>query len=434
MLRRRLPGNSLLTALMLLLVLSGWGCRMVEPENLPEGEALLELLYSRIESAAQKNPGLAAVDTVGYSENDRYPIKRIILNSVQDPASDALPKVLVTGAVHGNEPLSALTAVSLAEHLIAGWNKQDQQITALLESAVIHIIPVVNPWGLVRYSRETELGVDLNRDFGSPDPDRQPDDPAWFHPWVGGFTARESRVMQEVCEEELYIFSIQGHTRYENINVPLDYLVTEEQARSSAEESFPAGTYNPIYPLMMAAAEEYAAAVSQKEDWEDFYATTGADWYVVEGSFTDWHFGALGAPGFTVEYYKWDISTPAATETARQVWEAHRDALVTLLSLSSHCVSGQIADDSAAVRVTCVLEEDGGRALNDPTPITLTAGVDPDSGFFHLLVPEGTWVLSARDEKGKVLEEKIVVIDGDDPPPRVDFSQARALPERSTGL
>ena len=65
--------------------------------------------------------------------------------------------VLILGAIHGNEPASAMLTGELEKHL-----KKNQ---SLLADKRIVVIPVANPDGLAAGTRFNANGVDINRNF-----------------------------------------------------------------------------------------------------------------------------------------------------------------------------------------------------------------------------------------------------------------------------
>lgn len=378
----------------LLIILAG-SCTLEKSD----GELYLNALYSVIDLTAAQNPDIARVDIIGTAAGSgAYPIKRIIItgSDLEKCAVTEKPRVLITGATHGNEQISAEVAVRLADYLIEQYQAGDSQITTLLDACEVHIVPVLNPWGVVNSTRRTAEGVDINRDFGSPDPDTSVplSNSDWFHPWYGGFAAKESRILRDLCERERYILSIQGHTGDENINLPMDYLgylsVVEDEENPDYLNPDYLDTFIPIYPLMESFAIEYVESVNI----DGFYYTEGFDWYLVTGSITDWHFGALGAPGYTIEYD--NQKGEPSEEKAEIVWQEHKTALIELLEITSHRISGKITTGSDNDPVSALITVqrtivDNSRAFGDPTPITLTVRSDPYTGYYHILIPDGDW-------------------------------------------
>lgn len=377
----------------------------------PASEDLtLERLYEKIDQLAVYYQDLIAVDTIGYGsdeagrEDPALPIKRITITSADitnpDPA-----KILVTGAFHGDESISSWVVLNLAEHL-ALFYSHSRAVTNLLNDYEIHLIPAVNPWGYRNESRFTASGVDLNRDFGQPDPEL--DSFEGFHPWTGGFEAPESSILKELCEQELYLFSIMGHTGGENINSPMDYIayvkLSVDYPHWEISSSEFLADYLPIYSLMAPFAESYADSL-QRRGYPNFYAAEGGDWYTIKGSFTDWHFGTLGAPGYTIEFDKRQYRIKAEEQAG--VSDAHIEPLVDLLTLADHRIYGT-APDPDAVKVTAEESTDS-RKPGDPLKLALTAPVDKE-GCFHLLIPPGSWRISFSDSSDTVLAEDDIVL------------------------
>ena len=72
------------------------------------------------------------------------------------------PKVLITGAIHGNEPWSTACVMAYAGSLI-GQYKTNENVKNLLDTRDIYIVPVVSPDSYLS-SRYVDK-VDPNRDF-----------------------------------------------------------------------------------------------------------------------------------------------------------------------------------------------------------------------------------------------------------------------------
>ncbi|KAG8239373.1 hypothetical protein J437_LFUL018715 [Ladona fulva] len=53
-------------------------------------------------------------------------------------------QVLLLGGLYGSQPAGREMLVRLARHLLAGYKRNDPNVTDLLKNAVIHIIPVVD--------------------------------------------------------------------------------------------------------------------------------------------------------------------------------------------------------------------------------------------------------------------------------------------------
>lgn len=81
------------------------------------------------------------------------------------------PKVLITACIHGNEPHATGVVMGYAGSLLGEYGK-NQEITDLINSRDIYIVPVVSP-DSYPHSREVN-GVDPNRNFPGPsNPNKQ---------------------------------------------------------------------------------------------------------------------------------------------------------------------------------------------------------------------------------------------------------------------
>ena len=69
--------------------------------------------------------------------------------------------VLILGAIHGNEPQSAVLVKALQEYF-----DENPQLTVLTYRRVV-VLPVANPDGLAAGTRANANGVDLNRNFSA---------------------------------------------------------------------------------------------------------------------------------------------------------------------------------------------------------------------------------------------------------------------------
>ena len=71
-------------------------------------------------------------------------------------------RILAWSQMHGNESTTTKAVFDLFN--LFGSEKQQDEILAILEKCTIKIIPMLNPDGAIRYTRENVNGVDLNRD------------------------------------------------------------------------------------------------------------------------------------------------------------------------------------------------------------------------------------------------------------------------------
>lgn len=72
-------------------------------------------------------------------------------------------KILLWGGMHGNEPTATATLCDLCNYL--QHHDYQEEAEKLSEKITIYFIPMVNPDGVQKYTRENAQGIDLNRDF-----------------------------------------------------------------------------------------------------------------------------------------------------------------------------------------------------------------------------------------------------------------------------
>lgn len=226
-------------------------------------------------------------------------------------ASDApLYALRVLGGHHGNEPISVVVALAVAERLAA-----DPGLVPA--DAEVWIVPDVNPDGLAAHDRENALDVDLNRNY----------DYAWgdaTNPGAAPFSEPETRAIRALTRARSWLGGLTLHAGASNIGWVWNYT-TDERA--------------PDEPLLAAIGETYAAGVTDP----DFWSTNGADWYVTHGDTTDWSYGRWGIPEFTVE-----VSDDKAPDDTDAVINAHADAILAWLTrppdLLAEAVSSQTGE------------------------------------------------------------------------------------------
>ncbi len=114
----------------------------------------LDNVAFRLHNAAEREHlSLDTLGTVAYGDF-AAPFWRVRYT----PPQAAVRKVLVTGGVHGNEPMGAESVLRFIELLAR--KAEDYPDTAFV------VLPMVNPWGYAYNRRLNQQGYDINRDFG----------------------------------------------------------------------------------------------------------------------------------------------------------------------------------------------------------------------------------------------------------------------------
>jgi len=123
---------------------AGFSNRKIEPD----------FLQKQIDLITDKAPGLFEIQLLGLSVEDR-PIRMV---SVGNGDID----VLMWSQMHGNESTATRSIVDLLSFIAE--NSKQKSVNSLLQDLRIHFIPMLNPDGASRWTRENAIGIDLNRD------------------------------------------------------------------------------------------------------------------------------------------------------------------------------------------------------------------------------------------------------------------------------
>ncbi len=113
-----------------------------------------DFLQKQIDLITDKAPGLFEIRLLGHSVEDR-PIRMVSIGSGDID-------VLLWSQMHGNESTATRSIVDLLSFLAE--NREQKSVNSLLQDLRIHFIPMLNPDGASRWTRENAIGIDLNRD------------------------------------------------------------------------------------------------------------------------------------------------------------------------------------------------------------------------------------------------------------------------------
>lgn len=129
-------------------------------------------IVAQTQKWAQEAPDLVEVGYYGKTKRGTDICYMRICNKLD---TKPRPKVMITGCIHGNEPWATGCVMAFAGNLLDGYGK-NKDITDLIESRDIYIVPVVSP-DSYPHSRHVD-GVDPNRDFPGPSRPAHPSTPS----------------------------------------------------------------------------------------------------------------------------------------------------------------------------------------------------------------------------------------------------------------
>lgn len=116
-------------------------------------------LRKRLVSLARQEPNLVRVDSIAQSIDKR----KVWVVEVGKSEGDrkTRPAVLVTAGIEGNDLIGCSIAVSWLERLIKQY-RTDAQITELLETTTIYVVPRLNPDAAEHFFTRPKLETSLN--------------------------------------------------------------------------------------------------------------------------------------------------------------------------------------------------------------------------------------------------------------------------------
>jgi len=236
----------------------------------------MDEVYEMLHGFAQDYPELVYTDTIGFSQEKKYPIIALRISDNPDIDEDE-PCVMFDGLHHAREPISMEVCLNLIDHLLSGYGTDDK-ITNWVNETEIWITPMMNPegWEYVvdesleypywrknlrdnnkngHFDPDTD-GVDINRNY----------DFNWIKGGSGNFSSLtyrgpkpfsegEARAKRDLAIREKPLISLSYHTYGEIViyswsdrpEAPDQDLIISiaNEVASRIPSSTGSGTYNP---------------------------------------------------------------------------------------------------------------------------------------------------------------------------------------------
>ncbi|RJQ69178.1 zinc carboxypeptidase [Pseudonocardiaceae bacterium YIM PH 21723] len=323
-----------------LLKVAGYRLTLVPP---PSREELANKYHSYTETqqavkdAVTKYPAIAQASSVGQSYEKRdIPILRLTGAGTGDK-----PEVLFNCNQHAREHLTAEMCLHIIDRYTSGYGS-DAEITKMVDSRIIWIIPMVNPDGIEydnagggqrgwRKNRQGP-GTDLNRNWGF----------KWgccggssgstsseTYRGTAAFSAPETQVLRDfvnsrvVGGKQRITAHIDFHTYSELVLWPMGYTTADTTPEVNADQ---AKTFQTL-GRNMAATNRYTPEQS-------------SDLYITDGSIIDWMWATHKIWSYTFEMYPTGAAGggfyPPASVIDRET--ARNDAAVAMMLSYADCV------------------------------------------------------------------------------------------------
>lgn len=305
------------------------------------------------------------------------------------------PAFYFVGEHHAREPISMEVCVAILQHLVDGYGF-DPQITGILDSSQVWIVPLLNPDGHKIVIDQTDIwwrknirdnndngsidmvslgngfdGVDLNRNYGHMWGNiSASDDPysALYH-GPNPFSEPETIAFKALLEAHPFVAGISYHTYGEYVLYPYGYA-----------HYLNAPDCDELSALAIAMASSIP-----RQATGTYLAMPSFALYPVSGSLDDWAYGALGIFPYTIEMASQFI--PPAAQVPGIV-QNHLTAAKTLLTRKdSKTLCGHITDATTGAPLRAMIFVDG---IDDHYLPRATYYSSSTFGSYWRFLPAGT--------------------------------------------
>ncbi len=302
-----------------------------------------------VDSLITAHPLICKKVSLGNSVQSReiYAVK--ISDSVELDQTE--PEVLFDAGIHGDEIPGEEMVIRFMRDLCTGYGS-DSQITRLIHSREIYIIPYINPDGRVNNTRGNSNGVNLNRDFG--------------YMWANTqgstrpFSQPESRIYMNFWLERNFSFTWSNHDPFKQIAYSWGFR---------PQKSF-------MDPLLDTLSRNCAALSN------NYYTHNGPTYnvmYQITGGAMDYHLGTRGVPSWMVEVFS--SKTPSSETVLDPIYAFNRTMMLYLLNKVAQGIGGKITNKNGqAVAARMIFSNNG----ISHYPIYNSPGI---GDFFKTLLP-----------------------------------------------
>ncbi|XP_061072630.1 carboxypeptidase D isoform X2 [Conger conger] len=360
-------------------------------------------------------PAITRLYSIGTSVQNRH---LYVMEITDNPGvhEEGEPEFKYIGNMHGNEVVGREVLLNLIEYLCRNYGN-DPEVTQLVNSTRIHIMPSMNPDGYELaqegdvkgyMGRNNSNNFDLNRNFPDqfvsiPDP-QQPESIAVMN-WLRMFP---------------FVLSANLHGGSLVVNYPYDDnaegRTTYSKSPDDAVFKMVSLAYAQGNPLMSKGVP--CLKLYPQEFFQDGI-TNGAGWYNVPGGMQDWNY--LNTNCFEVTIELGCVKYPLAKDLP-MYWEQNRRALLQFIHQVHRGVKGMVMDGKDGTGISnatiTVAEVDH--------PITTNKAGD----YWRLLVP-GTYRLTASARGYTPVSVYATVPEGG--VEQVDFRLTRVRSEEGAG-
>lgn len=312
------------------------------------------------------------------------------------------PEFKYVANMHGNEVVGRNLLCNLIIYLCHNYGK-DSNITRLIDSTRIHLMPSMNPDGFEIskegdvtgvVGRENANNVDLNRDF----PDQYFSHPQGYKPQP------ETEAVMNWIEEYPFVLSANLHGGSLVANYPFDDFPRGHKAAYQGESQ----SVSPDNPVFKHLAEVYSFShrkmhnghpcpeLIPEESFKDG-VVNGAEWYSVAGGMQDWNY--LHSNCFEITLELGCVKYPLKGDL-HEYWNDNKNALLAFMDEVHKGVAGFVRDvNSMPIPHASISVKDINHA------VTTT----DDGDYWRLILP-GTYEITASKAGYRNVTKSVVVL------------------------
>lgn len=289
---------------------------------------------------AEKYPSITRLYYLGESVEKR---KLWVLEITDHPGSHepGEPEFKYIGNMHGNEVVSREILLHFIEMLLKNYSKDDE-ITRLVDSTRIHIMPSMNPDGYEKAKndksdqrarctgvtgRANADGVDLNRNF----PDQFSSEEKKL--------ATETKLVKEWIDKNPFVLSANIHGGSLVANYPYDDRSDKRSVYSASPDDDVfrnlALTYSSNHPKM-----RLPEMACEGDNFKDGI-TNGAAWYSVAGGMQDYNYVNTNCFELTLEVSCCKFPDES---TLQKFWQENKKSLLEFLKKVHTGITGFVKD------------------------------------------------------------------------------------------
>jgi len=293
-------------------------------------------------------PNICKLETIAASPTGKF---LIALKITQNPTvENHRPRLEWDGTIHGNENIGTEICWYITRRLTEGYGS-DPQITHLVNTREIWVIPCMNPEGLINNQRTNSNGIDLNRDFGYAWNQQSGANVPWSQPEIQGF--------RNFMQRHPFVITMTYHSGTRSVMWPWSY--SQIATRDSV------------------AHQQLCQLYSSITGYPAYQISRGL--YPCSGTSSDFTYGAEGALGLAAEVANGQPPPQGDIDT---ICRANWAASVQLMIRGAWGIRGQITDSVTGLPIK--------RAIVVPVPTDWFVYTDTTGWFFKYLLP-GTYTL-----------------------------------------